>query len=272
MRRSNMSISTLRSCDQHKPAYLAINPNGKVPTLVKGERITWESDAVICQLSEDMGADLWPHDSRQIEITRWFSWNQQHFSRACGSLYFENIVKSASALARPIQSESSSALGEFRRWANVLDRSSCGPHLAGRQRHHRRRFFGGDGASLCRRGAASARRIPERAPLARSAERNRELARTVSGALVKLATEHSSACPPQEFRRTTLCTGTKKVVVGSMLSCAANTGEPEGPHPRPRLSVCRNEEHKMRMPMTGGIAQVSLFRHHVGHCAGCRQA
>jgi glutathione S-transferase len=41
--------------DQRKPGYLAINPNGKVPTLVKGKRITWESDAVICQLSEDMG-------------------------------------------------------------------------------------------------------------------------------------------------------------------------------------------------------------------------
>jgi glutathione S-transferase len=37
--------------DQQKAEYLAINPNGKVPTLLKGERITWESDAVMCQLS-----------------------------------------------------------------------------------------------------------------------------------------------------------------------------------------------------------------------------
>jgi glutathione S-transferase len=113
--------------DQQKPAYLAINPNGKVPTLVKGERITWESDAVICQLSEDMRADLWPHDSRQIEITRWFSWNQQHFSRACGSLYFENIVKQRFGIgaADPVEVEKS--IGEFRRWSTVLNH-----HLAGR--------------------------------------------------------------------------------------------------------------------------------------------
>ena len=50
---------------EHKtPAYVALNPNAKVPTLIKGDRITWEADAIMCQLSDDMGADLWPHDSR----------------------------------------------------------------------------------------------------------------------------------------------------------------------------------------------------------------
>src|ERR1700683_792452 len=107
--------------DQNKPGYLAINPNGKVPTLVKGERITWESDAVICQLSEDMGADLWPHDARQIEITRWFSWNQQHFTRAGGALYFENIVKPRFGLGAPDAAVVQEALEEFRRWGAVLN-------------------------------------------------------------------------------------------------------------------------------------------------------
>jgi glutathione S-transferase len=114
--------------DQQKPAYLAINPNGKVPTLVKGERITWESDAVICQLSEDMGADLWPHDERQIEITRWFSWNAQHFTRAGGALYFENIVKRRFRLGAPDPTVVDWELGQFRRFATVLN-----DHLSGRQ-------------------------------------------------------------------------------------------------------------------------------------------
>jgi glutathione S-transferase len=113
--------------DQQKADYLAINPNGKVPTLVKGERITWEADAVICQLSEDMGADLWPHDARQIEITRWFSWNQQHFTRAGGALYFENIVKKRFGIGAPDPAVVEEALGEFRRWAAVLNE-----HLKGR--------------------------------------------------------------------------------------------------------------------------------------------
>jgi glutathione S-transferase len=114
--------------DQQKPGYLAVNPNGKVPTLVKGTRITWESDAVICQLSDDMGADLWPHDSRQIEITRWFSWNAQHFTRAGGALYFEYIVRSRFGIGAPDPDAVDQALGDFRRYARVLN-----DHLAGRK-------------------------------------------------------------------------------------------------------------------------------------------
>jgi glutathione S-transferase len=45
--------------DEHlTPAMLAINPNGKVPTLVDGGLTVWEADAVMCHLSERMGADL----------------------------------------------------------------------------------------------------------------------------------------------------------------------------------------------------------------------
>jgi glutathione S-transferase len=107
--------------DQLKPGYLAINPNGKVPTLVKGDRITWESDAVICQLSEDMSADLWPHDERQLEIMRWFSWNAQHFTRAGGALYFENIVKRRFGIGTPDPTVVDWELGQFRRFAKVLN-------------------------------------------------------------------------------------------------------------------------------------------------------
>jgi glutathione S-transferase len=113
--------------DQKSPDYLAVNPNGKVPTLVKGRRITWESDAVICQLSDDMGADLWPHDVRQIEITRWFSWNAQHFTRAGGALYFEYIVKKRFGIGAPDPAAVDEALTEFRRFALVLN-----DHLAAR--------------------------------------------------------------------------------------------------------------------------------------------
>jgi glutathione S-transferase len=114
--------------DHHEPSYLALNPNGKVPTLVKDARITWESDAVICQLSEDMAGDLWPHDERQIEVIRWFSWNHQHFTRAGGALYFEYVVKKRFGIGAPDLSVVESELSDFRRFAKVLD-----DHLAGRR-------------------------------------------------------------------------------------------------------------------------------------------
>jgi len=114
---------------EHKaPRHVTLNPNAKVPTLVKGERITWEADAIICQLSDDMGADLWPHDARQIDIIRWFSWNAQHFTRAGGGLYFENIIKKRFRIGAPDQKVVAEDQNEFRRYAAVLS-----DHLRGRK-------------------------------------------------------------------------------------------------------------------------------------------
>lgn len=115
--------------DQQTPAYVALNPNAKVPTLVKGDRVTWEADAVEVQLSEDMGADLWPHDTaRQIETLRWLGWNAQHFTRAGGALFFENIVKKRFDLGPGHAARIAESQDEFRRWAAVLS-----DHLKGRK-------------------------------------------------------------------------------------------------------------------------------------------
>jgi len=114
--------------EQQAPSYLAINPNGKVPTLVDGEKITWEADAVICVLSAAAGDDLWPNDARQIDIVRWFSWNSQHLTRAGGALYFENIVKRRFGIGEPDKKVVAEELAEFRRYAAVLN-----AHLEGRE-------------------------------------------------------------------------------------------------------------------------------------------
>lgn len=113
--------------DQTQAGYLAINPNGKVPTLVKDQRITWESDAIICQLSDDMGADLWPHDTRQTDIIRWFSWNARHFTAAGAALYFENIDKERFRLGPPDPTIIAAALCNFRRYAAVLNEQLARP-------------------------------------------------------------------------------------------------------------------------------------------------
>ena len=106
--------------DQQQPAYLAVNPNGKVPTLIDSEHVMWEADAVICYLAKRAGSDLWPDDLRQIDIIRWFSWNAQHFYRHGGTLYFENIVKRRFGLGEPDAASVREAQEEFRRYAAVL--------------------------------------------------------------------------------------------------------------------------------------------------------
>jgi len=115
--------------EQQSPAYLAINPNAKVPTLVDGERIVWEADAVMCHLAERAGSELWPRDTaRQIEAVRWLSWNAQHFYRHGGALFFQHIIKPRFGLGSPDAAAIDEALAGFRRFAAVLN-----GHLADRQ-------------------------------------------------------------------------------------------------------------------------------------------
>lgn len=122
-------IVDLTKGEQRTPGYLALNPSAKVPILVDGEEIIREADAIICYLSDKASAGLWPHDSRrQIDILGWFSWNAQHFTRATGGLYFENIIKPRFGIGAPTPAAVDQAIGDFRRYAAVLD-----GHLKGRK-------------------------------------------------------------------------------------------------------------------------------------------
>lgn len=107
---------------QHKtPDYLALNPNGKVPTLVDGARVLWEADAIMCYLAVQSGSDLWPQDDRQIDVIRWLSWNMQHFTANAGTLYFEYIIKARFGIGEVDAAEVERATSEWRRYAAVLD-------------------------------------------------------------------------------------------------------------------------------------------------------
>ncbi|MBS0539786.1 MAG: glutathione S-transferase family protein [Proteobacteria bacterium] len=108
--------------ENRKPPYKAINPNGKVPTLVDGERVITEADTILCYLSDKAGADLWPSDKqRQFDVMSWFSWNAQHFLRATGSLYFEYVIKDRYKLGAADPAEVEQALAEFRRCGKLLN-------------------------------------------------------------------------------------------------------------------------------------------------------
>jgi GST-like protein len=47
-----------RKGDQHKPEYLAINPNAKVPAIVDGDAIVFDSNAILLYLAEKTGKFL----------------------------------------------------------------------------------------------------------------------------------------------------------------------------------------------------------------------
>ena len=107
--------------EHRKPDYLALNPNGKVPTLVDGGRTLWESAAIMCHLAARSDSDLWPQDHRQIEVIRWLSWDLANFYRAGGSLYFEHIIKPRFGLGDTDPAAVKQATNEWRRFAAILD-------------------------------------------------------------------------------------------------------------------------------------------------------
>jgi glutathione S-transferase len=114
--------------EQRGPAFRAINPNGKVPTLTDGDTVGLggERDHVLPR--REAGSDLWPGDERQIEVVRWLSWDADHFTRHAGSLYFEHIIKRRFGIGAPDPAAVEEATGHFRRFAGVL-----GDHLRGRE-------------------------------------------------------------------------------------------------------------------------------------------
>jgi glutathione S-transferase len=57
-------------------AYLKLNPNGKVPTLVDGDTVIWESNTILRYLAAKHKKDtLYPTDpAARTEVERWMDW------------------------------------------------------------------------------------------------------------------------------------------------------------------------------------------------------
>lgn len=56
-------------------AYLKLNPNGKVPTLVDGDAVVWESNTILRYLSNTKDDALYPRDpSARSQVERWMDW------------------------------------------------------------------------------------------------------------------------------------------------------------------------------------------------------
>lgn len=66
------------------PEYLAINPWGKIPTLVDGELTLWESNAILQYLSDAYGdCRLWSREPQQrADISRWLFWEASQWQPA----------------------------------------------------------------------------------------------------------------------------------------------------------------------------------------------
>jgi glutathione S-transferase len=61
----------------NEPEYLAMNPNGRVPTLVEGDFVLWESNSIMryLVLAHGQGSSLYPQAAKpRAGVDRWLDW------------------------------------------------------------------------------------------------------------------------------------------------------------------------------------------------------
>lgn len=115
------------------PEYLAMNPNGKVPTLELDDGfILWESNAILRFLCAATAPDspMWPSDLKaRANIDRWMDW-QQTTVDAPQRVLLQRLVRT-SPERRDLRVIDAAA-AELRRFWSILDRAlSQTPYVAG---------------------------------------------------------------------------------------------------------------------------------------------
>src|SRR5262249_11468254 len=113
-----------------KPEYLAVNPMGRVPTLVDGDLTLWESNAICTYLCDKQGeTSLYPRDARvRADISRWLFWEASDWQRATATMAIENFVKVLRGRGTPDAAKVKEGEERFHGLAKVLDK-----HLDGRK-------------------------------------------------------------------------------------------------------------------------------------------
>lgn len=73
--------------------YLAKNPNGRVPTLVDGDFVLWESNAIVRYLSETEGTAPWYPETAQDRAlcSQWMDWYQTTLHASMTVIFWQLI-------------------------------------------------------------------------------------------------------------------------------------------------------------------------------------
>jgi glutathione S-transferase len=118
--------------EQREPRLLALNPNARVPILVDGDFVLWESNAIVSYLAD--GSPLLPATRRErAEVERWTDWQLAHMGPAIGKVAFQRFVKPMTGQGEPDARIVEEGIAEYARFAGVLDGSLGGKeYVAGR--------------------------------------------------------------------------------------------------------------------------------------------
>jgi len=114
--------------EQSTPAFLALNPMGRIPVLETETGAIWESNAIMTHLARRSGSDLFPTDDRLTDVVRWLAWSSEHFNRYTSRVYFENLVKAHFNIGPADTAMVEEANGYIRKYGAILN-----DHLKGRR-------------------------------------------------------------------------------------------------------------------------------------------
>jgi glutathione S-transferase len=108
--------------------FRALNPNTRVPVLEADDGSTlWETDAIVCRLSQLTGSDFWREGAELPEMLRWINWSAYHLNQHGGYFYFYRVVGPIIGVAEPSAERSDEEMASLRQLLAILD-----DHLDGR--------------------------------------------------------------------------------------------------------------------------------------------
>lgn len=113
----------IQSGELQSQDFLALNPNGRVPTLVDDDFTLWESRAIMQYLADNYGENsLFPTGAaRRSDIMRWIFWEALHFNKALSAICWETVAKPAFNMGAADQQLVEQGLQDFHQLAPVLN-------------------------------------------------------------------------------------------------------------------------------------------------------
>ncbi|ALL67724.1 Glutathione S-transferase [Paraburkholderia caribensis MBA4] len=114
--------------ENRSPWYLALNPNGTIPTFKDGDVVLFEASAIMIYLAEcagPAGSALWPSGTARFEVLKWMFWAAEHFRRGPAVLIDERFIHRLQGRdENPVRV--ADAQTSVRRYADVLNRYLVG--------------------------------------------------------------------------------------------------------------------------------------------------
>ncbi len=111
----------MRNGENKTASYLAINPNGKVPVLIDGDLVLWESRAINAYLASLKGK-LYPQDpKKRAVVDQWTYWHAVHLGPATQRVVFERLLKKMFGMGEPDEKAIEPSLKELAQFLPILD-------------------------------------------------------------------------------------------------------------------------------------------------------